>query len=172
MISSERLFSSVILGENSNELGGVGLFGNPYLDTERPKGRIYENAAIGVRDATGQWVAQKDANGNIITSNRYINPQTYGYNAQNDQDRLVYDTSFIKLREVILGYTLPRKFVDKTVFQDMKFSVVGRNLYTFFQNTPQGIDPEASTTSGNGQGIEYASFLPTRTVSFNINLKF
>ena len=168
----DYLFSSVILGENSNELGGVGLFGNPYLDTERPKGRIYENAAIGVRDATGQWVAQKDANGNIITSNRYINPQTYGYNAQNDQDRLVYDTSFIKLREVILGYTLPRKFVDKTVFQDMKFSVVGRNLYTFFQNTPQGIDPEASTTSGNGQGIEYASFLPTRTVSFNINLKF
>ena len=166
------LFSNNVLGENSNEAQGIGLFGNPYVDTDRPKGRIYENAAIGVRDANGQWVAQKDANGNVVESNNYINPQNYGYDAGSDQARTVYDTSFIKLREVIIGYTIPKSFVAKTVFQDMKFSVVGRNLFFFHQNTPKGIDPEASSTSGNGQGIEYASFLPTRTISFNLNLKF
>ncbi len=166
------LFSSNILGESSAEANGVGLFGNAYIDTARPKGRIYENAAIGVRDANGNWVAQKDANGNIVESNNWINPQNYGYDALNDQARTVYDTSFIKLREVIIGYTIPKKFIEKTVFQDMRFSVVGRNLFFFYQNTPEGIDPEASSTSGNGQGIEYASFLPTRTVSFNLNLKF
>jgi TonB-linked SusC/RagA family outer membrane protein len=168
----DYLFSTVILGENSNEAQGIGLFNNPYVDTARPKGRIYENAAIGVRDAAGNWVAAKDANGNIIRSNNYINPQNYGYDVLNDQARTMYDTSFIKLREVIIGYTVPKSFVKNTVFQDIKFSVVGRNLYNIYQNTPIGIDPESSTTSGNGQGIEYASFLPTRTVSFNLNLKF
>jgi hypothetical protein len=49
---------------------------------------------------------------------------------------------------------------------------VGRDLWTIFRNTPQGIDPEAGTTSGNGQGIEYGSFLPTRTIGVNINLGF
>lgn len=166
------LFSNNILGESPTEAQGIGLFGNPYVDTDRPKGRIYENAAIGTRNAAGQWVAQKDANGNIVESNNWINPQNYGYDAGSDQARTVYDTSFIKLREVIIGYTIPKSFVEKTVFQDMKFSVVGRNLFFFHQNTPEGIDPEASSTSGNGQGIEYASFLPTRTISFNLNLKF
>lgn len=166
------LFSNNVLGENPDEARGIGLFGNPYIDTDRPKGRIYENAAIGERDANGQWVAQKDANGNVVESNNYINPANYGFDAGSDQARTVYDTSFIKLREVIIGYTIPKSFVEKTVFQDMKFSVVGRNLFFFYQNTPKGIDPEASSTSGNGQGIEYASFLPTRTISFNLNLKF
>jgi len=166
------LFSNGVLGENASEANGVGLFGNPYLDANRPKGRIYENAALGVRDANNNWVAAKDANGNIIESNNWINPQEYGFDPINDQNRVMYDTSFIKLREVIIGYTIPKKFISKTVFQDMKFSVVGRNLFFFHQNTPKGIDPEASSTSGNGQGIEYASFLPTRTISFNLNLKF
>jgi TonB-linked SusC/RagA family outer membrane protein len=169
----EYIFSTSILGENANEAQGIGLFGNPYQDVDRPKGRIYENAAIGVRDAvTGQWVAKKDANGDIVSSNNWINPQNYGYDVGSDQSRTVYDTSFIKLREVILGYTLPKDFLKNSFFQDVKLSLVGRNLYTFLQNTPDGIDPEASTTSGNGQGIEYASFFPTRTVSFNVNLKF
>jgi TonB-linked SusC/RagA family outer membrane protein len=166
------LFSNSVLGESTAELQGIGLFGNPYNDSDRPKGIKYENAAFGVRDANGNWVAQRDANGNVVQSNIWLNPQNYGYDSGSDQARTIYDTSFIKLREVILGYTIPKKFVEKTVFQDIKFSVVGRNLFFFYQNTPDGIDPEASSTSGNGQGIEYASSFPTRTISFNLNLKF
>jgi len=166
------IFSNSILGENSNEAQGIGLYGNSYNDSDRSKGQIYENAAIGVRDAAGNWVAAKDASGNILYTKNYINPQNYGYDALSDQARITYDTSFIKLREVMIGYKLPSKILKNTGIQETKFSIVGRNLFTFFQNTPQGIDPEASTTSGNGQGIEYASFLPTRTVGFNINFKF
>ena len=56
--------------------------------------------------------------------------------------------------------------------KNAKISVVGRNLWTIYRNTPQGLDPEAGTSSGNGQGIEFGSFLPTRTVGFNVKLRF
>jgi hypothetical protein len=78
----------------------------------------------------------------------------------------------VKLREITLGYTFPNKILKGSPFKRAKFSLVGRDLWTIFRNTPQGIDPEAGTTSGNGQGIEYGSFLPTRTLGVNINLGF
>ena len=37
----------------------------------------------------------------------------------------------------------------------LRLAVVGRNLAILHQNTPKGIDPEASSSSGNAQGIEY-----------------
>jgi hypothetical protein len=89
-----------------------------------------------------------------------------------DQQRFTYDASYVKLREVTIGYTLPNKFLKDMPFKRAKFSIVGRDLWTIYRNTPQGIDPEAGTTSGNGQGIEYGSFLPTRTLGININLGF
>ena len=168
----EWLFSALVLGENNNERQGTGLFGNDYGDSDRPKGRIYENSAIGVQDADGNWSAQRDANGEIIYSQRWLNPQLYGFDGLQDQSRFIYDASFVKLREVSFGYTLPRKVFKDTGLKNGKISLVGRDLWTIYRNTPQGIDPEAGTSSGNGQGIEYASFLPTRTIGINVKLGF
>ena len=56
--------------------------------------------------------------------------------------------------------------------KNIKLSIVGRDLWTIYRNTPQGIDPEAGTTSGNGQGLEFASFLPTRSIGVNLKLRF
>ncbi|MCF8272198.1 MAG: SusC/RagA family TonB-linked outer membrane protein [Flavobacteriaceae bacterium] len=166
------ILSSVILNENNNERQGIGLFGNDYVDTDRPKGRKYDNAAIGVQDADGNWVAQRDADGNVIYQDIWLDPMQYGFDGLSDQPRFVYDASYVKLREVVLAYNIPMKKLQKVPFKSMKISVVGRDLWTIYRNTPQGIDPEAQTTSGNGQGIEYGSFLPTRTVGLNLKLDF
>ena len=165
-------FSSIILGETNNERGGIGLFGTTYSDIDRVKGRQYEGAAISTTDANGNLVALRDANGNIVYSKAWISPQEWGFDALQDQQRITYDASYVKLREITLGYTFPNKFLKGSPFKRAKFSLVGRDLWTIFRNTPQGIDPEAGTTSGNGQGIEYGSFLPTRTLGININLGF
>ena len=159
-------FSSIILGESDNERKGVGLYGHDYTD-DRPKGAIYEGAYIGVLDAeTGEYVAGEP-------NNIYISPQEYFYDMdEDDQTRLTYDASFVKLREVILGYNLPAGIMSKIPIDGIRISLVGRNLAILHQNTPKGIDPEAGTTSGNGQGIEFGSFLPTRTYGFNIKLSF
>lgn len=168
----EFLFSSVIMGETLDEQSGYGLYGNVYADWMRIKGRQYAGAAISTRDANGNLVALRDANGNIVYSRAWISPQEYGFDGLQDQQRFIYDASYVKLREVTIGYTLPNKFLKHMPFKRAKFSIVGRDLWTIYRNTPQGIDPEAGTTSGNGQGIEYGSFLPTRTLGININLGF
>jgi hypothetical protein len=168
----EFLFSSVIMGETNEERFGRGLYGNTYADSDRIKGRQYAGSAISTTDANGNLVAKRDANGNIVYSNAFISPETYGFDGLNDQLRFTYDASYVKLREITLGYTFPNKILKGSPFKRAKFSLVGRDLWTIFRNTPQGIDPEAGTTSGNGQGIEYGSFLPTRTLGLNINLGF
>ena len=168
----EWLLSTLILGENNNERQGRGLFGNNYADSDRPKGRIYENSALGVQDEDGNWSAERDANGEIIYTQRWLNPQVYGYDGLQDQRRFVYDASYVKLREVTFGYNIPHRLIKKIKIKNAKISVVGRNLWTIYRNTPQGIDPESGTTSGNGQGIEYGSFLPTRTIGVNVKLVF
>jgi TonB-linked SusC/RagA family outer membrane protein len=168
----EYYFSANVLGENNSERRGEGLFGTAYSDNERVKGRLYENSALGVRDAEGNWVAERDADGNVIESQRQINPQWWGYDAINDMGRVTYDTSYMKLRELVLGYNLPQKTLENTPFRSIRASVYGRNLWTIYKNTPPGIDPESGTTSGNGQGLEYGVFLPTRIVGFNVKLSF
>jgi len=161
----EYYFSSIILGESNDERKGEGLYGHDYVD-DRVKGAIYEGAYIGVKDPeTGEWIAG-DPN------NNYINPQQYFYDPIDDQARITYDASFIKLREVILGYNLPAGIMNKIPVGGIRISLVGRNLAILHQNTPKGIDPEAGSTSGNGQGIEYGAFLPTATYGFNIKLSF
>jgi hypothetical protein len=125
-----------------------------------------------VKDANGNLMAKRDENGNIEYCKAWISPTDYGFDALQDQQRITYDASYVKLREITLGYTFPNKFLKDTPFKRAKFSLVGRDLWTIFRNTPQGIDPEAGTTSGNGQGIEFGSFLPTRTLGININLGF
>ena len=167
----EFYFSSVILGENNNERKGVGLYGTSYNDSERIKGQMYD-ASIGVQDANGNWVATRDENGNVVKANIYINPQEWGYDPLEDQESITYDASYVKLREVVFGYDIPRNILQKSPFQSARVSLVGRNLWTIHDNMPQGLDPEANTTSGNGQGIEYASFLPTRTFGFNVKVSF
>ncbi|MGB0525408.1 MAG: SusC/RagA family TonB-linked outer membrane protein [Flammeovirgaceae bacterium] len=82
----------------------------------------------------------------------------------------VYDASFIKLRQLAIGYTLPSSLLDKLPFYEVSFSLVGSNLF-FFKNNVPGLDPEATYTSGNGQGIESGSIPSTRSLGFNLNLK-
>jgi hypothetical protein len=170
--ADEYFFSSRILNESNDERLGKGLYGTDYLDAERMKGPYFENAAIGVQNEDGVWEAERDADGNIIYRKYYLDVQPYQSDIANDYNRSVFDASYVKLREVVFGYDIPSNIVSKIHFQSARVSLVGRNLWTMYRNTPWGIDPESNTTSGNGQGIEYGAFLPTRSYGFNIRLSF
>ncbi|MEP7107023.1 MAG: SusC/RagA family TonB-linked outer membrane protein [Ferruginibacter sp.] len=86
-------------------------------------------------------------------------------------DKFIYDASFIKLRQVTLGYSLPRKILGKTPIQSLMFSFVARNLAVLLKHTPN-IDPESTYSSSNNQGLDYFGFPSTRTYGFNLRATF
>jgi TonB-linked SusC/RagA family outer membrane protein len=86
-------------------------------------------------------------------------------------DRFVYDASFIKLRQVILGYTIPHKALEKTPLQSLMISFVGRNLAFLYKNV-DNIDPESNYSSSNSQGLDYFGMPSTRSYGFNLRATF
>lgn len=86
-------------------------------------------------------------------------------------EQYVYNDSYIKFREVQLGYVLPQHFTQKAGLQQVQISLIGRNLFFIHKNVPN-IDPETAFSTGNGQGLEDLTLPTTRSYGFNINIKF
>ncbi|MFH7018669.1 SusC/RagA family TonB-linked outer membrane protein [Flavobacterium sp. FlaQc-47] len=170
----EQLYSSLVLGESGDELKGYTQIGGyPYPDANRAKGVVTEGN-YPLLDSKGQIVY--DANGRIMPGEKaqfWTNPQTYWNFMDSRNSFNIFDSSFIKLNQVILGYTLPTKWLNKkTFFQNARISLVGRNLWTIYSKTPRGIDPESSNTTGNAQGIESGGSLPYATYGVDFKLSF
>jgi hypothetical protein len=83
----------------------------------------------------------------------------------------VYDASFVKLREMTLGYTLPKHLFAKNFIQGLTFTVIGRNLWIIDKNMPYS-DPEAGLSSGNVQGYQSGAYPSTKDYGFSIKLEF
>ncbi len=88
-------------------------------------------------------------------------------------EAFIYDASYIKMREVSLGYTIPESLLSKTPFiKNAKISLVGRDLFYLVRHTP-GTNPEgASSQQDWSQAFELNSLPPTKNIGFNINLTF
>lgn len=83
----------------------------------------------------------------------------------------VFDATNIRLRELILGYSIPSKLLKKSPFTGVDFSLVGRNLF-FFTNKAKYFDPEQGVSVGNLQGIESFNIPTTRDYGFNVKFNF
>jgi TonB-linked SusC/RagA family outer membrane protein len=84
----------------------------------------------------------------------------------------VLNGSFIKLRQVSLGYSIPKTAIGGTPFNSITFSLVARNLWTIMKHT-DNIDPESNFAPGiNYAGIEGTSVPAVRTYGINVNFKF
>ncbi len=92
--------------------------------------------------------------------------------ANNIATPFVYSSDFIKLRQVIIDYAIPSKYLgSKSPFKAISVSLTGRNLWIIHKKTPN-IDPESNYNSSNAQGLEFYSAPPTRSMGVNLNLKF
>lgn len=84
----------------------------------------------------------------------------------------VYDASYLKLRETILTYSLPKEALGKMqVFKGVDFSLIGRNLWLIHKNLPYA-DPEDMISAGNFQGYQGGVFPTTRSIALNVKLRF
>jgi hypothetical protein len=83
----------------------------------------------------------------------------------------VYDASFVKLRSLSIGYSVPSAWLKKKFIKECKLSLVGRNLATLMKHTPN-IDPESGINNTNGQGLELSGYPPVRSWGINLGMKF
>ena len=87
-------------------------------------------------------------------------------------DLNVYDASYVKLRQIVLGYTVPYNLINRLPIRSARFSVVGRNLFNLYDEV-DNLDPAfGNTNTNNAQGLERYAMLPTRSYGFNLTLKF
>ncbi|MGZ3833106.1 MAG: SusC/RagA family TonB-linked outer membrane protein [Mucilaginibacter sp.] len=97
--------------------------------------------------------------------------QSYYKGFTNVDEAFVYNATYIKLREVKIGYSLPSAWIKGAGLQSATISLIGRNLWIIHKNVPN-IDPETAFNTGNGQGLEDLTLPTVRNIGFNINLKF
>ena len=138
-----------------------------YADADRKKGVQLPNSVY--EDSNSAQLA-----GHVgEASNAWINPMDYWtHDNGKSASRYIYDASYIKLREITVGYNLPSKWLRKAFFKTVRVSFVGRNVAILYQKTPKGMDPQATSTTGNAQGFERGFTLPQATYGFDIKVTF
>ncbi|MDA9340149.1 SusC/RagA family TonB-linked outer membrane protein [Polaribacter sp.] len=115
-----------------------------------------------------------DGNGGYVANNVTVSAKSFNQSSYSNsiESSAIFDASYVKLRQVSIGYTLPRKFIENSVIKSLKVSVVGRNLLILHKNTPH-IDPETGFSASNGnQGQEFGQYPSARNIGFNINMRF
>jgi hypothetical protein len=105
-------------------------------------------------------------------NNKSADAQAYWTRLNSITEAYMYDATNARLRELSIGYTLPRTLLAKTPFANLKASLVARNLFMIYSKT-EGFDPEAGFSNGSKvQGYEFASMPTMRSIGFNINIAF
>ncbi|MEI6575007.1 MAG: SusC/RagA family TonB-linked outer membrane protein [Bacteroidota bacterium] len=114
---------------------------------------------------------KQDANGNYVVNDVVVTAEEFNHAAfdNNKAGGSVFDASYVKFRELHLGYTFKKFF--NTNLKDVNISLIGRNLALLYSKVPH-IDPETSFSDGNLQGLEYGQLPSARSIGFSLSFKF
>ena len=91
-------------------------------------------------------------------------------------EECVYDASYLKLSELSLGYSIPKKFLERSFggyVDNIRISAVGSNLFYFLKHTP-GTTPDGALTENSllATAFDLCPYPATRNFGFAINIGF
>ncbi|HEY6219296.1 MAG TPA: hypothetical protein VIV65_04505, partial [Gemmatimonadaceae bacterium] len=98
-----------------------------------------------------------------------VTAEDYGHNLYPTAEPAVFNSGFVKLREVRLTYDVPGRSLNRFNISGLNVSLVGRNLMTWtsFPN----YDPENASNAGNGaQGFDMGAMPTTRNIGLNLTI--
>ncbi len=101
------------------------------------------------------WMNLENRNGSIP------NPAGSPTNAY-DSSRFIESGAYLRLKNLQIGYTLPKSMTEKAYIQRCRFYLSASNLFTITNYT--GYDPEIST------GVDYGNYPQSRTFTLGVNL--
>nr|WP_321229698.1 TonB-dependent receptor [uncultured Psychroserpens sp.] len=94
--------------------------------------------------------------------------------AQNKRvsSRFIEDGSYMRVKNVTLGYTVDKKVLEKTMFSSLRVYVSAQNLFTFTNYS--GLDPEVNYRGDDNSviGTDFFTYPQAQTVTLGVNLKF
>lgn len=113
------------------------------------------------------------ATNSYVQNTKQVSPRDYYRNLYRryHETQSTFPATFIKLREVSLGYTFPKRWFQKTPIKELNLSLVARNLWMWTKGQKY-VDPEAITTEGTSMtpGVEEMAYPPTRSIGFNLHV--
>ena len=83
---------------------------------------------------------------------------------------MVYDGSYFKIKQIQLGYTLPKKLINKVALSHARVYASLDDFFTFSKYP--GFDPEASANATSGMGIDKGSYPTSKKVVLGLNIEF
>jgi len=133
---------------------------------DRPAAGLVNEGMV-ADNSTGTWISTGVANTTAIPCEAY-----WGDHAYMNFDNAVYDATYVKLRQVSLGYTLPESIIKKSPFSKVEIGLYGRNLWIIYSKLPY-MDPEVnSSNSRNASGFESNAIPSTRSIGANLKIVF
>lgn len=123
----------------------------------------YSNASV--EYVNNRWTGEGTTN----TYSRAVIKDVNGNSRVSDY--FVEDGSFLRLKNIQLGYTLPRDLMSKIFLQSARVYIAGTNLLTFTKYS--GWDPEIGEVSGvTATGVDVGAYPVARTFTVGVNLQF
>ncbi|MFD0835602.1 SusC/RagA family TonB-linked outer membrane protein [Mariniflexile aquimaris] len=132
--------------------------------------QLYNGDSNALRDVQNAWTSTNtDTNIPRVVANR----------GREISSRFVEDGSYIRLKNIALGYNLPQDITEKLGMTNVRFSVSAQNLLTITNYS--GLDPEVSYFGAGGEstgssnttnGFDFGNFPTVKSVNFSLNLKF
>ena len=83
-----------------------------------------------------------------------------------------FENSWVSLREVSLSYNVPTAFANKVKLQNLRLSLVGRNLGYLYMTAKDGINPEGLKSNRSGEFAEYGGLPFTRQMGVSLTAGF
>ncbi|MET0635291.1 MAG: SusC/RagA family TonB-linked outer membrane protein [Chitinophagaceae bacterium] len=144
----------------------------------------YKNNSLGKTKVTlpgrdeggviGDGVVLNPITGKYEQNTKRVSAASYYETIYNDAitENNIFDASFLKIREVRVEFSLPKKWLKRLPLEQTSIAIYGRDLFNF-TDFP-GFDPEGGNLN-NGTltpGVELTQFPSTRTMGLNLTLKF
>ncbi len=139
---------------------------------------IFEAGSISVgtdgaqHDVSGMTFADAYKQGFVTPVNAadyYV--KTYSW-SKGIREAGVFTNSWVSLRQVTVGYDLPNTFTRKLKLNNLRVSLVGRNLVYLYNSAPNHINPENLNDTGAGSAFEEGGVPYVRSYGFTVNTTF
>ena len=141
------------------------IFGNGSVGNDVFMSYSYNSISYTLKEMYDQrWTADG------TTSRKFARPQNTNADKYGLSDAYIFDGSYFRIKQIQLGYTLPRTVTKKFLADKLRVYASLDNFFLFTKYP--GLDPEVSSTATSGMGVDYGNYPTTKKVVFGLSVTF